>query len=75
MFKKVIEAIEKYERIIIHRHSNPDGDAIGSQVGLKNILKENYPHKEIYSVGDPSKRYGFIEDCETDNIPDEYCRR
>ena len=38
MFKKVIEAIEKYDRIIIHRHSNPDGDAIGSQVGLKNIL-------------------------------------
>ena len=72
MFKKVIEAIEKYDRIIIHRHSNPDGDAIGSQVGLKNILKENYPQKEIYTVGDPSKRYGFIEDCETDTIPDEY---
>lgn len=72
MFKKVIEAIEKYDRIIIHRHSNPDGDAIGSQVGLKNILKENYPNKEIYAVGDASKRYGFVEDCETDMISDEY---
>ena len=72
MFKKVIEAIEKYDRIIIHRHSNPDGDAIGSQVGLKNILKENYPEKEIYTVGDASKRYGFIEDSATDTIPDEY---
>lgn len=72
MFKKVIEAIEKYDRIIIHRHSNPDGDAIGSQVGLKNILKENYPNKEIYAVGDASKRYGFIEDSTTDIIPDEY---
>ena len=72
MFKKIIEAIEKYDRIIIHRHTNPDGDAIGSQVGLKNILKENYPQKEIYAVGDPSKRYGFIEDSETDNIPDDY---
>ena len=72
MFKKVIEAIEKYDRIIIHRHSNPDGDAIGSQVGLKNILKENYPEKEIYTVGDASKRYGFIEDSATDIIPDEY---
>lgn len=72
MFKKVIEAIEKYDRIIIHRHSNPDGDAIGSQVGLKNILKANYPDKEIYAVGDASKRYGFIEDSATDIIPDEY---
>jgi phosphoesterase RecJ-like protein len=72
MFKKVIELIEKYDRIIIHRHSNPDGDAIGSQVGLKNILKENYPEKEIYAVGDASKRYGFIEDSATDTIPDDY---
>lgn len=71
MFKKVIEAIEKYDRIIIHRHTNPDGDAIGSQVGLKNILKENYPDKEIYTVGDPSKRYGFMEDCATDTISDD----
>ena len=72
MFNKIIEAIEKYDRIIIHRHSNPDGDALGSQIGLKHILKENYPQKEIYTVGDPSKRYGFMEDCATDTIPDEY---
>ena len=72
MFNKIIETIKKYDRIIIHRHSNPDGDAIGSQVGLKNILKENFPEKEIYAVGDASKRYGFVEDCETDAIPDEY---
>lgn len=72
MFKKIIEAIEKYDRIIIHRHSNPDGDAIGSQVGLKHILKLNYPNKEIYAVGDASRRYGFIEDSATDTIPDEY---
>lgn len=72
MFKKVIELIEKYDRIIIHRHSNPDGDALGSQIGLKHILKANYPEKEIYTVGDASKRYGFMEDCATDEIPDSY---
>ncbi len=74
MFRKVIETIEKYDRIIIHRHSNPDGDAIGSQVGMKNILKDNYPEKEIYAVGDASKRYGFIEDSETDIISDDMYR-
>lgn len=72
MFNKIKETIEKYDRIIIHRHSNPDGDAIGSQVGLKHIIKTNYPEKEVYTVGDASKRYGFIEDSATDNIPDEY---
>ena len=72
MYNKIKEMIEKYDRIIIHRHSNPDGDAIGSQVGLKHIIKTNYPEKEVYAVGDASKRYGFIEDCATDTIPDEY---
>ena len=72
MYNKIKETIEKYDRIIIHRHSNPDGDAIGSQVGLKHIIKTNYPEKEVYTVGDASKRYGFIEDSATDNIPDEY---
>ena len=72
MYNKIKETIEKYDRIIIHRHSNPDGDAIGSQVGLKHIIKTNYPEKEVYTVGDASKRYGFIEDSVTDNIPDEY---
>jgi len=72
MYNKIKETIEKYDRIIIHRHSNPDGDAIGSQVGLKHIIKTNYPEKEVYTVGDASKRYGFIEDSTTDTIPDEY---
>lgn len=71
MFNKVLEAIKKYDRIIIHRHSNPDGDALGSQIGLKHILKANFPEKEILTVGDPSKRYSFMEDCETDTVADE----
>jgi len=71
MFEKVIEAIKEYNKIIIHRHSNPDGDALGSQIGLKNILKENFPEKEIYVVGDSSVRYGFMEGSQMDTIPDE----
>ena len=53
MFEQVINEIKRYDRIVIHRHQNPDGDALGSQIGLKHILRENYPEKEIYMVGDP----------------------
>ena len=38
---------------------------------LKNILKENFPEKDIYVVGDSSVRYGFMEDSVMDTIPDE----
>ena len=60
MFKNVIAAIREYNRIIIHRHKNPDGDALGSQLGLAGILRENFPEKEILCVGDTSLRYAFM---------------
>ena len=70
MFEQIISAIQSYDRIIIHRHKNPDGDALGSQIGLKHILKENFPEKEVYMVGDRAGRYGFMEDSVMDEIPD-----
>lgn len=72
MFEAVLEQIKKYDRIIIHRHNNPDGDALGSQIGLKHILLENFPGKEVYMVGDPTKHYGFMDDSKMDEIPDAY---
>ena len=71
MFEKIKELIEKYDKIIIHRHNNPDGDALGSQIGLKHIIKENYPDKTVYIVGDMTKRYAFMLDGEMDEIADE----
>lgn len=71
MFEQVRKEIEQYGRIIIHRHNNPDGDALGSQIGLAHILRENYPDKQVYMVGDAAKRYSFMDDSVMDEIPDE----
>ena len=60
MFEQVRALIHSYTRIIIHRHKNPDGDALGSQIGLKHLLMENFPGKEIYTVGDEAGRYSFM---------------
>ena len=60
MFESVIAAIRDFDRIIIHRHKNPDGDALGSQLGLCGIIKENFPQKEVLCVGDTSARYAFM---------------
>lgn len=71
MFEQVIELIKKYDTVIIHRHQNPDGDAIGSQVGLKHLIIDNFPGKKVYAVGDEAGRYAFMEDSVMDEIPDE----
>lgn len=47
----IFAQIKKYNKIIIHRHQRPDPDAIGSQVGLAEILKASFPYKQIYVVG------------------------
>lgn len=74
MFESILEAIKKHDTIIIHRHKKPDGDAIGSQVGLKHIIKANFPEKTVYTVGDPAGRYAFIEDSTPDIINDSVYR-
>ncbi len=56
---EIREKITKYDRIIVHRHVRPDLDAVGSQVGLATWIKDNFPNKEVYCVGenDESLRY------------------
>ena len=70
MFESILKEIQDYDTIILHRHSKPDGDAIGSQVGLKHLLVENFPSKRIYMVGDDADTYGFMDDSTLDEIPD-----
>lgn len=69
MYNRAKSLIEKYDRIIIHRHTNPDGDAYGSQLGLKRIIELNYPEKEVYAVGDVNI-FKFLGDM--DIIPDDF---
>ena len=70
MFNQILKEIKKYDTIILHRHSKPDGDAMGSQIGFKHILKENFPEKQIYMVGDDARYFSFMEDSIMDEIPD-----
>ena len=71
MFEAIQQLILQYPRVIIHRHKNPDGDALGAQLGLKQILTDTYPHKEILAVGDMTPRYAFMVTSPMDEVPDE----
>ncbi len=65
MINLLFEKIKEYNTIIIHRHTRPDLDALGSQLGLSKTLKYNFPEKTIYVVGDLSSKYSFIGDMDT----------
>ena len=70
MFEAIIQAIRENDTIILHRHWHPDGDALGSQIGLKGIIESNFPGKKVYAVGDAPGRYAFMEGSDMDLAPD-----
>ena len=60
MLTKIYHKIKEYNTIIIHRHTKPDGDALGSQIGLKEAILSTFPTKCVKVVGDVSERYSWI---------------
>jgi phosphoesterase RecJ-like protein len=58
--KQILEKIKEFNRIIIHMHIRPDGDCYGAGFGLKNILKESFPEKEVYVVGETAEYVDFV---------------
>lgn len=50
--KEILDKIEKYEKIAIFRHINPDFDALGAAYALQIFIKDNFKDKEIKILGD-----------------------
>ena len=70
MFEAVLEEIRRADTIIIHRHDNPDGDAIGSQVGMMHLLLDNFPDKKVRIVGEETRFFDFLAFQGMDNVED-----
>lgn len=60
MLKKIWEKILEYDVIVISRHVRPDGDASGSQLGLKYLIQANTKGKKIYCEGEANTYAGKL---------------
>lgn len=60
LLKKIFKEIKKYNTIVIARHIGADPDALGSQFALKELIKNKYPNKFVYAIGNPSNRFKFM---------------
>ena len=60
MYKDIYKLIKKYSSIAIARHIGADIDALGSQLGLKEIIKETFPDKKVYAIGSYSSKFKFV---------------
>lgn len=53
----VLQTLKKYNRIIISRHKQPDGDAVGSTLGLQQVLKSSFPEKDVLVINEDKSEY------------------
>ena len=67
----ILQKIKEYNRIIIFRHFRPDGDAIGSSMGMREILRASFPEKEIYLLNSDYSDYLAFLGGEDEPISDE----
>ena len=60
LYEEIFTKIKEAKKIIIHRHERPDPDAYGSQGAMYQLIKENFPEKELYTVGKDSPSLEFL---------------
>lgn len=71
---QILDKIKQYDNIIIFRHLRPDGDAVGSSKGLREILRLSFPEKKILLLNsDRSDYVAFLGD-EDDPVEDDIYR-
>ena len=74
-YKKVLKAIKQYDTIIVLRHESPDFDASGSQFGLVEWIKTNFPNKTVHAIGKPHKFFTpklYPATVEKVDLPEKY---
>lgn len=60
IYKQILKKIKEYDTIVIARHVGPDPDAIGSEIALRDIIKKNFPNKDVYAVGTGVARFKYL---------------
>ena len=54
---QILNKIKEYDRIFIFRHVRNDGDCVGATKGMKAIIKDTWPEKEVYLIDQDTAKY------------------
>ena len=60
IYRKIINKIKKHSTIICLRHIDADGDAYGSAMGLAQLIKDNFPEKQVFTDGKNNENLDFL---------------
>lgn len=71
-YNAILRAIKRYPKICVFRHIKPDFDAFGSQLGLAQWIKDNFPEKEVHVLGDSHPSFTGRLVPEMDDLPNSW---
>ena len=67
----ILQKIKDYNRIMIFRHVRNDGDCVGATKGMKAIIKDTWPEKEVYLIDQDTAKYLEFLGPEDEPVADE----
>lgn len=73
IYKQIYKQIKKYNNIVIARHIGPDPDALGAQLALREIIKNKFPKKNVYAIGNPASRFKYLGVLDKVELPLSNC--
>lgn len=59
-FNEIYEKIKEFDKIVIARHIGADIDALGSSIGLKEVITNSFPKKKVSVVGAYSSIFKYM---------------
>lgn len=71
IYKKIYQKIKKYDTIVVARHIGPDPDAVTTEIALRDSIRETFPNKKVYAVGNGVARfktYGTLDKINEDEL-------
>lgn len=74
---QIYEKLRAYDRILLFRHVRVDGDCVGATKGMKDIIQQTWPQKEVLIIDDERSAYlAFLgpDDETDDDMPAGYTR-
>jgi len=69
--KAIFDKIKAYPRIFLFRHVRNDGDCVGATKGLKSLITETWPDKQVLLIDTETAAYLEFMGPEDAPVPDE----
>lgn len=60
IYGQIYKEIKNADTIVLARHIGPDPDALGSTLGLKEVILNTFPNKKVYVVGAPASKFKYL---------------